>query len=206
MIAVIDYGSGNLKSVELALRHLDACFKITSDSKVVAASEKVIFPGVGEARHAMNILRATHLDEALCDFAASGRVLLGICLGCQIVANHTEEHDTDLLGLLPWDVRRFSTSDGLKVPQIGWNTVIHDSSLLFEDVSPESSFYFDHSYYLPLCLADGTDSPWVAGRSEYGVPFAAAIHKDNIWATQFHPEKSGPRGLQVLRNFVERIV
>lgn len=205
MIAVINYGSGNLKSVEMALRYLGAYFKITSDSKVVAESEKVIFPGVGEAKHAMDILKTTHLDEALCDFAASGRSLLGICLGCQIVANHTEEHDTDLLGLLPWEVRRFSTLEGLKVPQIGWNTVTHDGSLLFEYVSQDSSFYFDHSYYLPMCLADGTNSPWVAGRSEYGVPFAAAIHKDNIWATQFHPEKSGPKGLQVLRNFVERI-
>lgn len=205
MIAVINYESGNLKSVESALRYLGARFEITSDSRVVGSSEKVIFPGVGEARHAMDALRAAHLDEALCDFAASGRALLGICLGCQIVAEHTEEHDTKLLGLLPWEVRRFPASSGFKVPQIGWNTVVHDKSLLFENVAQESSFYFDHSYYLPLCLADGANSPWIAGRSEYGIPFAAAIHKDNIWATQFHPEKSGPRGLQVLRNFVERI-
>lgn len=205
MIAVIDYGSGNLKSVELALRYLGADFKITSESRAVALSEKVIFPGVGEAEHAMGALRATRLDEALYDFVASGRALLGICLGCQIVASHTEENDTNLLGLLPWKVRRFPALSGLKVPQIGWNTVTHDGSLLFEGVPQESSFYFVHSYYLPLCLADGAKSPWVAGRSEYGIPFAAVIHRKNIWATQFHPEKSGPRGLQVLRNFVERI-
>lgn len=205
MIAVIDYGSGNLRSVELALCYLGAHFKITSDSKTVALSKKVIFPGVGEARHAMDVLRTTRLDEAICDFAASGRALLGICLGCQIVASYTEEHDTNLLGLLPWEVRRFPTLSGFKIPQIGWNTVTHDGSLLFENVAQESSFYFDHSYYLPLQLADGTDSPWVAGWSEYGIPFAAVIHRDNIWATQFHPEKSGPRGLQILRNFVERI-
>jgi len=205
LIAVIDYGSGNLKSVELALHYLGAFFKITSDPSVVAASKKVIFPGVGEARHAMNILRKTRLDKALRDFVASGRTILGICLGCQIVANHTEEHDTDLLGLLPWEVRRFSKRSGFKIPQIGWNTVEHDGSKLFDDVAQNSSFYFDHSYYLPLFLSDGTDSPWIAGRSEYAVPFASAIHKDNIWATQFHPEKSGPRGLQILRNFVEKI-
>lgn len=205
MIAVIDYGSGNLKSVELALRYLGADFKITSESRTVALSKKVIFPGVGEAEHAMSVLRTTHLDEALYAFVAAGKPLLGICLGCQIVASHTEENDTQLLGLLPWKVRRFPALRGFKIPQIGWNTVSHDGSLLFEDLPQESSFYFVHAYYLPLQLADGADSPWVAGRSEYGIPFAAAIHRDNIWATQFHPEKSGERGLQVLRNFVEKI-
>jgi len=206
MIAVVDYQAGNLKSVETALRYLGADFFISSDPDLILKSDKVIFPGVGEARHAMEVLSARGLDDALISFAASGKPLFGICLGCQILQDFSEERDSSLLGIIPGDVRLFPGDMNLKIPQIGWNTVSHDSSLLFEGIPQESSFYFVHSYYLSVKLSDGTDSPWVAGLSDYGIPFAAAVHRDNIWATQFHPEKSGPKGLKLLQNFVERIV
>jgi glutamine amidotransferase len=205
VIAVVDYEAGNLTSVETALRYLDAAYTVTSDPDLILRSDKVIFPGVGEARHAMGVLSERGLDEALISFASTGKPLFGICLGCQILQDHSEERDTGLLGLIPGDVKLFPASEGLKVPQIGWNTVSHDASLLFEGIPQESSFYFVHSYYLATKLSDGSDSPWIAGRSDYGITFAAAIHRDNVWATQFHPEKSGPKGLKLLQNFIERI-
>ena len=200
MIAVVDYEAGNLTSVETALRHLGADFTVTSDPETIIRSDKVIFPGVGEARHAMGVLSGRGLDEALIRFASTGKPLFGICLGCQILQDHSEERDTGLLGLIPGDVRLFPSDKGMKVPQIGWNT-----SRLFEGIPQESSFYFVHSYYLSTKLSDGVNSPWVAGISDYGIPFAAAVHRDNIWGTQFHPEKSGIKGLKLLRNFIERI-
>ena len=124
-----------------------------------------------------------------------GKPLFGICLGCQILQDHSEERDVRLLGIIPGNVRQFPGGSGFKVPQIGWNTVVHDNSRLFKGIPQDSSFYFVHSYYLSTKLTDGSFSPWVAGRSEYGLEFAAAIHKDNVWATQFHPEKSGAERL-----------
>ncbi len=205
MITVVDYEAGNLKSVETALNYLQADFTISQDPDIIAKSDKVIFPGVGEASHAMGVLKSRGLDEALITFASTGKPLFGICLGCQILQDYSEERDTELLGLIPGDVRQFPSDMGLKVPQIGWNTVSHDSSLLFEGIPQESSFYFVHSYYLSTKLSDGSESPWIAGRSDYGITFAAAVHRDNIWATQFHPEKSGPKGLKLLDNFIRRI-
>lgn len=205
MITVIDYEAGNLTSVQTALAHLGAEFQISSNPDEVLRSDKVIFPGVGEARHAMGILSRNGLDEALIAFSQSGKPLLGICLGCQILQDHSEERNTDLLGIIPGEVKMFPNDMGVKVPQIGWNTVGHDDSTLFEGIPQDSSFYFVHSYYLSTALADGGDSPWVCGRAEYGIEFAAAIHKDNVWATQFHPEKSGPKGLRLLENFIRRI-
>jgi len=203
MITVIDYDAGNLTSVESALRYLGAPYVISADPETVIGSAKVIFPGVGEARHAMSTLSSRGLDEALREFASKGGPLLGICLGCQILYEQSEERGTSLLGLIPGKVARFPSGIGLKVPQIGWNTVRHDESALFDGIPQESSFYFVHSYY--LTTGDSERSPWVCGVSEYGIPFAAAVHKDNIWGTQFHPEKSGPRGLHLLRNFIGRI-
>lgn len=205
MITVVDYEAGNLTSVETALRYLGADYRVSSDPDMLLNSDKVIFPGVGEARHAMGVLSSRGLDQALVEFASTGNPLFGICLGCQILQDYSEERDTRLLGLIPGNVRLFPPSRGLKVPQIGWNTVIHDDSVLFEGIPQESSFYFVHSYYLSTALSDGSDSPWIAGRSEYGITFAAAVHRDNVWATQFHPEKSGPKGLHLLRNFIEKV-
>lgn len=198
MICVVDYDAGNLTSVETALRYLGAEFTVTADPDRVGSADRVIFPGVGEARHAMGVLKERHLDAALTQFAGTGKPLLGICLGCQILLEHSEERDTDLLGLIPGNVRLFPGEEGLKVPQIGWNTVRHDNSTLFRGIPQESSFYFVHSYFVET-------GPDVVATAEYGVPFAAAVRRENVWATQFHPEKSGPKGLTVLRNFLERI-
>lgn len=205
MITVVDYEAGNLTSVKTALQYLGASFRVSSDPETLLDSDKIIFPGVGEARHAMGVLSSRGLDRALVEFTSTGKPLFGICLGCQILQDHSDERDTDLLGLIPGNVQLFPPSGGFKVPQIGWNTVSHDGSVLFEGIPQESSFYFVHSYYLSTTLSDGSDSPWIAGRSEYGITFAAAVHRDNVWATQFHPEKSGPKGLHLLRNFIEKV-
>ncbi len=201
MIALIDYQAGNLTSVESALRCIGASYRVISSPEEVAAAGRVIFPGVGEARHAMGVLKESGMDEALREFAASGKPLLGICLGCQILQDFSEERNVDMLGIIPGRVRRFPANAEWKVPQIGWNTVHHDSSALFSGIPQNSAFYFVHSYYLSPLLENGQDSPWVCGRSEYGIPFAAAIHRDNVWGVQFHPEKSGPLGLKMLENF-----
>jgi len=200
MISVVDYDAGNLKSVETALKYLDADFIITRSAGELLSSDKVIFPGVGEASHAMSVLKKYSLDKALVDFASSGRPLLGICLGCQILLESSEEGNTELLGIIPGTVKRFPSdicsSSGLKIPQIGWNTVEHDNSELFDGIPQESSFYFVHSYYLPV-------SDYTVGKSSYGIDFSAAVRKGNVWGTQFHPEKSGEKGLKLLDNFLK---
>lgn len=205
MIAVVDYDAGNLRSVETALKYLKADFSVTSDPDELIKADKVIFPGVGEAGYAMTVLKKRGLDSALKEFAASGKPLFGICLGSQILLEHSQESDTDLLDLVPGNVRRFPEEINLKIPQMGWNTVKHDDSGLFHDIPQESSFYFVHSYYMPLTDEDGMRYSWAAASSTYGIDFACAVHKDNVWAVQFHPEKSGMTGLKLLGNFVERI-
>ena len=205
MIAIVDYEAGNLTSVQTALSHLGARFAVTSRPEEVLRSDKVIFPGVGEACQSMSVLRSTGLYEALRGFADSGRPLLGICLGCQILQEHSEERNTPLLGLIPGTARLFPGGEGIKVPQIGWNTVTHNGSKLFEGIPQKSSFYFVHSYYLSTRLPGGKASPWVIGTAEHGLMFTAALNRENIWGTQFHPEKSGSKGLALLKNFIERI-
>lgn len=202
MIGVVDYEAGNLTSVVTALKHLGARFEVTKNPREVSRADKVIFPGVGEARQAMAVLRSTGLGDAIIAFAASGKPLLGICMGCQILQDYSEERDTSLLGLIPGRVCLFPGGEGVKVPQIGWNTVDHNDSKLFSGIPRGSSFYFDHSYYLSV-QGDGEEpSPWVIGTAHHGLTFAAAVNKGNIWGTQFHPEKSGPRGLMLLNNFI----
>ena len=203
MITVVDYEAGNLTSVESALRYLGADFQVTKDPDVVRQSERVLFPGVGEARQAMGVLNQTGLGSALQEFAQTGRPLMGICLGCQILLEHSEERDTPLLGILPGKVKRFAPREGFKVPQIGWNTVSHEGQGMFSSLPPHASFYFVHSYHIPEIDA-GSIHPHMTGRCEYGVPFVAALAKDNVWAAQFHPEKSGPIGLKLLKNFIDK--
>ncbi len=202
MIAVIDYEAGNLTSVETALRYLNAPYRVTSDPQFVMSADRVIFPGVGTACQAMDVLSSGGLDEALKAFTATGRPLLGICLGCQILMEFSEEGNRGLLGLIPGSVRLFPGGE-VKVPQIGWNAIRHDGSSLFKSIEQQSSFYFVHSYYVSPTLSDGSRSPWVCASSDHDIEFAAAIHRENIWGTQFHPEKSGPKGLLLLENFIK---
>ncbi len=197
MIAVVDYDAGNLKSVETALEKLGADFFISSDPGRLAGADKMIFPGVGEAAQAMKRLKDTSLDKVIRDFAASGKPLFGICLGSQILFDHSEESDTPCLGILPGKVRQFSADMGLKIPHMGWNTLKHSNHPLFKDLPQERSFYFVHSYYV-----DPADKADVIGTSDYGIDFTAAVARGNVMATQFHPEKSGEWGLQILKNFI----
>jgi glutamine amidotransferase len=186
MIAVVDYEAGNLKSVETALEHLGADFIISSDPLVLAEADKMIFPGVGEAAQAMAVLTKSGLDRVIKDFVATGKPLLGICLGSQILFDHSEESDTDCLGILPGKVRRFSSKMGLKIPHMGWNTLSHSEHPLFETLPQDKSFYFVHSYYV-----EPQDEADIIGSSDYGHSFTAAVSRGNVMATQFHPEKSG---------------
>jgi glutamine amidotransferase len=195
---VIDYGAGNLASVENALRHLGARFVTTSDPARLADAEGVIFPGVGEAAASMAVLERTGLGEGLRSFLASGRKVLGICIGCQVIFDRSEERGTTCLGLVPGVVRRFPPGTGLKVPHMGWNAVhFTRPHPVYAGIPQDTSFYFVHSYY-----PDPEDREMIAAVTEYGISFASCIARDNLVALQCHVEKSGPFGLELLRNFL----
>lgn len=185
MISIIDYKAGNLTSVKLALDALGAESEVTSDPAAILAADRVVFPGVGAARSAMANLRALGLEDSVRRCAAE-KPFLGICLGMQILFDRSEEDGgTDTLGLIPGQVRRFPSVPGCKVPQIGWN-----------QVNGEREYYFVHSYYAEIC-------PFTTGVTEYaGVRFTAMIKKDRLWACQFHPEKSGRTGLELMREWL----
>jgi imidazole glycerol-phosphate synthase subunit HisH len=196
-VGVVDYEAGNLRSVETALLHLGAEFLVSDDPVRLAETDKLVFPGVGEAAAAMRVLRRTRLDQVIRDFADSGKPVLGICVGCQVLLDLSEEGDTRCLGLISGRVRRFAAGTGLKVPHMGWNRVDHDGTGIFTGLPAGCSCYFVHSYY-----PEPLDSEAVIGRTEYGIEFASAIRSGSITATQFHPEKSGPVGLRILDNFL----
>ena len=197
MVTIVDYRAGNLTSVKLAFEAIGAEAEVTSDPAVVRTAERVVFPGVGAAASAMENLRTLGLTDAVREAALSGRPFFGICLGMQILFEHSEEDGgVDLLGVLPGKVRRFPDVPGFKVPEIGWNNVQADDPRGFLKTGEE--FYFVHSYYAEL-------NPFTVGRTDYaGVTFTAAVRKGNLFATQFHPEKSGRVGLSLLRAFVTR--
>ena len=195
MIAIVDYRAGNLTSVKLAFDALGVQTCITSDPAVVRSAERVVFPGVGAAASAMDSLRRLGLVDSVRAAASSEKPFLGICLGMQILFEHSEEDGgVDLLGILPGKVRRFPSVPGVKVPEIGWNSVSSDAaSGLFET---GAEFYFVHSYYAEI-------TPFTVGRASYaGIEFTAAVKKDRLLATQFHPEKSGRVGMAFLKRFL----
>ena len=204
MIAIIDYDAGNLTSVARALTHLGYKNQITSDAETIAAAERVIFPGVGAAKATMETLQKRELDASLIDFYRTGKPMLGICIGIQILFQHSEEEDAECLGLLSGCVKKYPTTPAdvgtevLKVPQIGWNEVYQTASHpIFKDVPNPAHFYFVNSYY-PVPEKQGI----VIGKTKYGLEFCSAIAHDNLIATQFHLEKSGRVGLKMLNNFL----
>ena len=199
MIAIIDYKAGNLTSVARALDHLGYENRITDDAKTILAAECVIFPGVGAAKATMDNLQKRALDDVLSEFYVSGKPMLGICIGIQILFEHSEEEDTECLGLLPGHVKKYPNDKRLKVPQIGWNEVRQvQQHKIFEGVPNPAHFYFVNSYY-PVPEVEET----VIGKTTYGLEFCSAISHNNLIATQFHLEKSGRVGLKMLANFLK---
>lgn len=200
MIAIIDYGMGNLASVQNALASQGFATRITNDPDQVVQASKVILPGVGAFADCLANLRSRGMDQAICAVVKQGSPLLGICLGMQLLFTESEENGIHQgLGLLPGRVVRFNLPASFKVPHMGWNSIVpNQDSRLLRGIDPQSYFYFVHSYY-----AVAQDNSVVAARCHYGEDFTCAVEKDNLFATQFHPEKSGTVGLQVLRNFGE---
>ncbi len=203
MIAIIDYKAGNLTSVARAVTHLGFPCAVTRDAALIRRAERIIFPGVGAAGAAMSHLRQLGLDEVLTEQAAAGKPLLGICIGCQVVLDHSAENDTRCLGLVAGRVAAFpaglTDENGrpLKIPHMGWNRIhIRRDHPILEGILPEDEFYFVHGYYpVPDDPAD------VLATSDYGLIFPTVIGRGHLVATQFHLEKSGRPGLRMLKNF-----
>jgi glutamine amidotransferase len=205
-IAVIDYGMGNLRSVSKALEHVaGGCpVVVTADPAVVAAAERVVFPGQGAMPDCMRELDARGLRAAVLQ-AAQDKPFLGICVGEQMLFQRSDEGSVPALGVFAGDVVRFPddkmrlpTGERLKVPHMGWNEVSQKPHALWQGIADNARFYFVHSYFV-----QPADPALVTGTCEYGVPFTCAVARDNIFAVQFHPEKSARDGLQLLKNFVE---
>ncbi|MFM8272998.1 MAG: imidazole glycerol phosphate synthase subunit HisH [Gemmata sp.] len=199
-LVIVDYGMANLRSVQKAFERFGHSAHITSDPKRVAAAGKVVLPGVGAFRDAIARLRETGLDDAVRRHIDTGRPFLGICLGMQLLFARGHEDGThEGLGVFPGEVVRFPTVPGLKVPHMGWNTLRLASPTcpLFRELPPDPAVYFVHSYYAQPPGAAGI----VAAEADYPAPFCAAVWKGNVYATQFHPEKSQRIGLQMLLNF-----
>lgn len=200
MIVITDYGMGNLRSVSKALEKLGGQVCVSSDASVLRKADKLVLPGVGAFGDAAKELKAQGLFEAVTEHIRAGKLFLGICLGLQLLLKESEESPgADGLGTFPGKVIRFRSKE-IKVPHMGWNQVEADlSHPLFKGIPQGSYFYFVHSYY-----AQPDDSGLAAGRTQYGEEtFASVLAKDNVFATQFHPEKSQEAGLQILRNFLE---
>ncbi len=200
MITIVDYKAGNLTSVKRALDHLGIPSQISADPDVVRGAERVIFPGVGAAGAAMEALKERSLDSALKESFQNGTPILGICIGCQIILTRSEEGNTPGLNLMPGVCSRFRPeNEALKVPHMGWNvvTVVKPHPIL-SHLRPGDEFYFVHSYY-----PQPADEAQVYAVCEYGLNFPVAISLDNLFAAQFHAEKSGPLGLGLLKNFSE---
>jgi len=195
-VAIIKYNAGNIMSVDFAMQRLGIQAIVTADPETIRSADKVIFPGVGEASTTMNYLRQHKLDGLIRDLK---QPVLGICLGLQLMCSHSEEGDTPCMGIFDEKVKRFNPVDDemqrLKVPHMGWNTIRDLKSDIFDDTLEEQFVYFVHSYYATL-------GEHTIAKTEYTLPYSAALKRDNFYATQFHPEKSGTAGEQILKNFI----
>lgn len=189
-IVIIDYGAGNVKSVQFALERLGYDAICTNDISIIKSADKVIFPGVGEAQSAMAEIKKFGLDKLIPQLK---QPVLGICLGMQLMCRFSEENNTDCLNIFPMEVLKFS--DKQKVPQIGWNIIKELKSPLFENIEDGEYVYYVHSYYVPK-------NEFTIATTDYDLEYAGAIQKDNFYATQFHPEKSSTIGEQILKNFI----
>jgi len=202
MIAIIDYNAGNITSVARALHNIGQEFVITDDTKKLDRASHVIFPGVGAAGEAMTYLRQKNLDQALTACFQSGKPILGICLGTQIILDSSEENGAKCIGLVAGSTKRFpdnlrSGGKALKIPHMGWNSLtLRQKHPLFEGLTPETEYYFVHSYY-----PSPEDDAAILATTVYGITFCSVLAVKNLVAMQFHPEKSGRPGLQILRNF-----
>lgn len=201
MVAIIDYGAGNLQSVKKALDFIGAESKITDNKDEINAASHIILPGVGSFADAMSCIRERGLEETIKKSADGSKHFLGICLGLQLLFESSEESPgVKGLGVFKGDIVTIPKDNGLKVPHIGWNSVkLNQTNGIFEGIKDESYFYFVHSYYLK-----NSDEDIVAGTTEYGVPIQCAVQNGRVCATQFHTEKSSEVGLALLKNFVNR--
>lgn len=196
-LVVIDYESGNLRSVSRALESQGVAPMVTGDASEFDDADAMVLPGVGSGPAAMDALNQRNLVGPIQDFIASGRPFLGVCLGLQLLMDRTEEGDEPCLGVVHGNAKHLPS--GLKVPHMGWNSVrFNNQHPVLEGISQDSYFYFVHSYY-----AAPEDPAGVSGTTEYGIPFCSIYAKDNLVATQFHPEKSGPAGLRFYKNFID---
>ncbi len=198
MIAIIDYGAGNIRSIEKALEHVGAVAQVTNDPAVVHNAQAVVLPGVGSGGASMARMTDRGLDDAIRQATQQGKPFLGICLGMQLLADHHAEGEVDGLSLFSGEVRRIP--HGPKIPHMGWNQVKpqHTALAIFVGIPQDAYFYFAHSYYV-----EPQDQQGVAAVTDYGSPFCSVIVTERVWGTQFHPEKSGSAGLQLLNNFVK---
>lgn len=191
-IAIIDYNAGNVQSVLFAMERLGIEATLTDHPETIQQADKVIFPGVGEASTTMQYLRDKKLDQVIKNLK---QPILGICLGMQLLCEYSEENDTECLGLIPQRVIRFQPANGEKVPHMGWNSIRNLGKGIFVPQQEGDYVYFVHSYYAEL-------GPYTIATTDHIVPFSSAVQKDNFYATQFHPEKSGKVGERILKNFL----
>lgn len=190
-VVIIDYGAGNLQSVKFALERLGITPEVSKGHEAISSADKVIFPGVGEARSAMTAINKHGLQDLI---PSLKQPVLGVCLGMQLLCEHSVERNTDGIGVFPLTVEKM-TGD-IKVPHMGWNEITHLRSPLFDGLSDGEYMYFVHGYFVP-------DSQYTIATTDYGIPYASAIQKDNFFGCQFHPEKSSDAGQRILKNFLE---
>lgn len=193
-VAIVKYNAGNIYSVIHALKRVGVTPLVTDNPEELLSADKILFPGQGEAKNTMEYLKERKLDQLICNLK---QPVLGICIGQQLMCRHSEEGDIDCLGIFDVDVRKFTPQKHEeKVPHMGWNTLIKPESELFRGFQEQEFVYFVHSFYVPICAH-------TIATTDYIQPFSAALHKDNFYATQFHPEKSGAVGERIIRNFLD---